>query len=63
MAEENLRTQCYTPLEGDCVASIYSHRPVSGSKRLGGRRSRYGRVGSGEGGDDGGISTRVVHGA
>ena len=63
MAEKDLRTKCYIPLEGDCVALIYSHRPVSGSKRFGGRRSRHGRVGFGEGGEDCGTSTGVVCGA
>ena len=63
MAEKDLRTKCYIPLEGDCVALIYSHRPVSGSKHFGGRRSRHGRVGFGEGDEDCGTSTGVVCGA
>ena len=45
IAEKDLRTKCYVSLEEDCVALIYSHRPVTGSKRFGGPRSRHGRVG------------------
>ena len=63
MAEKDLRTKCYVPLEGDCVALIYSHQPVSGSKHFSGCRLRHGCVCFGEGGEDCGTSTGVVCGA